>query len=377
MSLPPASPAGPAVEQLLDLVGERQARRILAEVGRRSAQQQLERVIVQRFARHLLGLRESRPCIRDRLLARGIPERTAYRVIDQALSAPLDGSATDPLALAWEPQTLEPPNPEDSPMENAKNRLAAELRACTERLESIDIAAATRALESAQRMHAAATHPQSHTSQSEIDRLSGLRKRAKCALDTLVSDQGILKRRVAELKHQLGAEDRANAARSAADAAGRIVAEAEAKVQEATRALATIEELCEKERQAIQTARNSAAAQLLAAVKAGGDLTKQQPATSDRLAMLQEAQGTAQRELHQAQQGLTFARSHHAGCKRAVLTAEADIAALVHMDALESYTEALASFIVTHMIAHNQQPALPNIIARAQDLAEIKLHQAA
>lgn len=374
MNLPPATPAGPAVEQLLDLVGERQARRLLAEVGRRSAQQQLERVIVQRFARHLLGQREPRPCIRDRLLARGIPERTAYRVIGQALSAPLEGSATDPPALAWPAPTLEPPQHEGTPMSNAKLRLANEMLACAKQLEAIDIEAATRALESAQRAHAAAV--EARLPQNEIDHRSGLRKRAKGALDDLVREQGILTRRVAELKHQLSAEDRASAARHAAEAAGRSAAEAEAKVQEATRALATIEQLCDKERQAIQSARNSAAAQLLAAVKAGGDLTKQQPATSDRLAMLQEAQGTAQRELHQAQQVLAAARSHHTGCKRAVLAAEADIAALVHMDALEDYTEALASFIVTHMIAHNQQPALPNIFARAQDLAEAKLHQA-
>lgn len=79
-------PVAGALERLLNAAGEDGAREILREVGRRSAQDELERVIARRFALALLEARAPRSLIRDRLVSRGLNMRTAYRVIDAALS---------------------------------------------------------------------------------------------------------------------------------------------------------------------------------------------------------------------------------------------------------------------------------------------------
>lgn len=99
-----------AVEQLLDLVGEGPARRILADVGRRTAQQELERVVVLRLAVRLLAEHAPRSLIRDRLVSRGIHERTAYRTIGRALGLGPRNSDTDtpPMSDDW---ARMPPSP--------------------------------------------------------------------------------------------------------------------------------------------------------------------------------------------------------------------------------------------------------------------------
>jgi hypothetical protein len=77
-----------AIDLVLDLAGEHRARRILTIlVARPAVLEQFERVVAQRFAMQQLEMRTSRALIRDRLIARGMSVRTAYRVIGAAIDA--------------------------------------------------------------------------------------------------------------------------------------------------------------------------------------------------------------------------------------------------------------------------------------------------
>lgn len=61
-------------------------RDLILSVGAANGVGALDRVARVEFARRLLGLREPRPIIRDRLMvAFNISERQAYRVIEEAL----------------------------------------------------------------------------------------------------------------------------------------------------------------------------------------------------------------------------------------------------------------------------------------------------
>ncbi len=79
-----------AIDALLSAGTERQARRILAALGTRSALAHLERRIAYRKARELLASRTPRPDIVRHLVARyGLSRRSAYRLIGEALREPL------------------------------------------------------------------------------------------------------------------------------------------------------------------------------------------------------------------------------------------------------------------------------------------------
>lgn len=101
-----------AVERLLDLAGESGARQILRGAGRPAALAELERVVVVRMASRLLAARAPRSAIRDRLVARGVSYRTAYRAIEAALEVvPSICASTGPV-LAREVDTLPAPQPD-------------------------------------------------------------------------------------------------------------------------------------------------------------------------------------------------------------------------------------------------------------------------
>lgn len=96
-----------ALEALLDAAGETRSRRILAEVGTRSAQAELERVIALRLAARLLAAREARSVVLNRLIDRGHSERTAYRLMFAAASAVDRISANEGPRLAERQGTLQ------------------------------------------------------------------------------------------------------------------------------------------------------------------------------------------------------------------------------------------------------------------------------
>jgi len=104
-----ADPMRAALERLLDLAGESAARQILADVARDSARAEFERVVVCWMALRLLEQRAERTEIRDRLISRGVSERTAYRVVSEALGLGHRNSANDGGVLAVAPPTLPGP----------------------------------------------------------------------------------------------------------------------------------------------------------------------------------------------------------------------------------------------------------------------------
>lgn len=99
-------PTREALEMLLDVAGEARARRILLEVGTRSAQLDLERVLALRITARMLAAREDRSVVRERLIARGHSERTAYRLLVAAADIADHISANDGRALAETQETL-------------------------------------------------------------------------------------------------------------------------------------------------------------------------------------------------------------------------------------------------------------------------------
>jgi hypothetical protein len=104
-----ADPMRAALERLLDLAGESAARQILADVARDGARAEFERVVVCRMALRLLEQRTERTEIRDRLISRGVSERTAYRVVSEALGLGPRISANDGGSLAVAQPTLPAP----------------------------------------------------------------------------------------------------------------------------------------------------------------------------------------------------------------------------------------------------------------------------
>ena len=75
------------VAAVLDLLKEGEARRTLAELGKRAALRAFDRVLAVRHAVALLEQRIERPVIRERLMERySFSRRTAYSVIDEALA---------------------------------------------------------------------------------------------------------------------------------------------------------------------------------------------------------------------------------------------------------------------------------------------------
>ena len=100
-----------ALERLLDAAGDDGARFILGEVGTAAARAELERVIACRLAMRLLEASVERWAIRERLVSRGLSERSAYRAITAALQAGPRSSAKNPPELAGETVTMSASQP--------------------------------------------------------------------------------------------------------------------------------------------------------------------------------------------------------------------------------------------------------------------------
>ncbi len=87
---------GKAIETLLDALGERGARGVLAECGTRAALREFDRQCAIRQAVSLLRHRVHRSVIRERLMVGyGYSWTTAYRVINLALSELFQNSVCD------------------------------------------------------------------------------------------------------------------------------------------------------------------------------------------------------------------------------------------------------------------------------------------
>lgn len=84
-----------ALEALLDAAGEAKAREILAEIARPAVREEFERIVAMRLVAQLREAHTARCVIRDRLLRRGYSRPTAYRLIEQVISAPPENCLTE------------------------------------------------------------------------------------------------------------------------------------------------------------------------------------------------------------------------------------------------------------------------------------------
>lgn len=104
-----------ALERLLVAMGEDGARSVLEEVGTPAARAELERVVVLRIALKMLRQKEHRYVIRNRLMSRGVSERTALRRIEEALGMAVTNPAIAPPALAGNTANMPDIAPQDPP----------------------------------------------------------------------------------------------------------------------------------------------------------------------------------------------------------------------------------------------------------------------
>lgn len=140
---------------------------------------------------------------------------------------------------------------------------------------------------------------------------------------------------------------------------------AAAVLASAEETLATIKGLIVAEREAHAKATESAAARLLALVKAGTPPAQVEAASSDRIATMELSQTAAEAEVLQARQGLDRADAEVAKAAAQILVAEATGAELRYLSAQQAYTEALAVFAVAHYRAHRTPFVVPDLRAHA------------
>lgn len=362
-----------ALELLLEVVGESRAREIVADVGTRTAQLELDRIAAVRLAVRMLSERASRPTIRDRLVARGVHVRKAYRVISTALSIGPFGCDTEGPSLSLPLDTLEPSNQSEPPamtqQSTAKNDhlnvAADEIRA---RLAAIDLPAARQRLEQAVAARDAMSSSRGSSwpvqppgadeptkdvldSIAQRDRVYEEAKSAAGRLRSLEADESRLRNDLAEIEALIDGEADLERAREAEGAA-----EDAYKARMSTRfdcehALKRIDALIGAEKEAIETSRRSAGASVLAAIKGGAVDVKIDTLSSDRLAALNEARGTAQREHQVAQAAEQAARSGLAAARRQVLVVHSTTLEAAFRPIEQAYLEKLTALFVAKSTA--------------------------
>lgn len=366
-----------ALERLLQLVGEREARQIVGAVAGASVRAEFERVTLRRLAARLLAERAPRYEIRGRLESRGVHWRTAYRVIDAALGAGPLRCVTEGVELASEVDTLAPPQPPDStmteslalaPIESpavaAMRERLAQLQA---QLSALDIPAAKEAaakawdrrtsLERQVNMQPVAVPFGGFVPgmrQQELDAAQREATAARNRVQQLERDANALPVEIMRLSRLLGANERVQQLRENLTPAGQLVEQAEAQVKSCRTALATIGDMIETETRAFETSRATAATELLAAVKSGADAGKVKAATRDKIETLELARVDAQQELDAASAAHEAAKRGLAAAWRAVHDAECDVAELAQIEADRVYVETTAAYLVAANRARRQ-----------------------
>lgn len=382
------SPVQSAVDQLLDLLGEDKARAILGTLGQRSAQAELERAVVRRLAVQLLEARAPRWQIRDRLVARGINWRTAYRVIDAALSAPVTCSANAGPDLSIQLRRLEALQPQEIDMSTVINDLKSKLAAMRSQRAAINVTARREAAEKANADYEASRQRQAANAERDAFQFDAGERERHAQLAEMMRhtrrmfDEGRTKaaqldRDISRLSDMLGAKELIQQATERLNACQQTTAAAQTQVQAAEDALGKIEALIGAEEQAYEHARTDAAAQLLSAVKAGSDPSTIAAATRDKISTLEIARVSAQQELEAARAAHSAAVEQQAKAKRAISQAQASDAELQHEVAYDEYVKVLAAFIASRNRAGLEFPGVqdprPHAIERAGTAAVLGL----
>ena len=351
-----------ALDRLLQLAGEAEARRLVAELGRASAAAELERFILRRLAARLLAERAPRQVVRDRLISRGIQWRTAYRVIDEALAQPLPPArcVTEGPVLTSRPAMLEPLQQLHHAMTTNTETLRQQLESLRQQRRGLDLegarARAAAAAHAYARMKAEVTALRdagdaAAAGRLELDSnatLATAERETAANLEQLQRTDAKHASEMERLSAMIEGPQRVEAAQRALAAAGETVARARQKAQAAADAVATLSDMMALEEKALEGARASAAAQLLAAVKSGSDASAIPAATRDKLTTLELAKGEAQQELDAAQAALAAAEQHEGEMRKRLSVARAGVTELAYEAAAAAYFEAT----LAHMTAH-------------------------
>lgn len=373
-----------AVEQLLDCLGEADAQALLAIAGHAAARQELARVSVTRLALRLLEERAPRWQIRDRLVARGLSRRTAYRLIDAALSEPVTCRATDGPDLARGLRSIDCTQPMECDLTTTINDLAAKLTALRADRATIDIAALRRAeanAEAAREANARAMrdalsrHEEINPNEAQA-RHAGLATEARACASRLregMARAAVLDREIERLSSMLNATERIAAAVEASQAAEHVIACAQGNVEKAEEALRKIGDLIDIEQRAFVQAQNDAAAQLLTAVKAGSDPSEVHAATRDKISTLEIARVSAQQEVHAAQAAKDAAIEQHRKSLASIDDARAGQAALEHELAFHQYVAVLSKHMVAHARARREPIGFEDPRIKAGEIAQKQL----
>jgi hypothetical protein len=343
-----ADPMRDALEALLDAAGEARAREILAEVGRPAACAQLERLAALRLAHRLRQERAPRVLIRERLERLGHSRATAYRLIEEAISAPIaiclkpaGALRRDDDTLATESKELQVPA---QPTEINLAQLVPQLKtlvveryqAALDRhrhaLDALDVDGAERAARAAEEDYERIRRmgrddlPASEwlvvggadtPHQKRIQSADLLRRARRKTANEARAAHPVLKAKVAELERLVSCERRVTNGRERIAAARDAVKTAADAVVASEAAIATIAGLIDAEERAIAGARESAAANLLAAVKAGsgGYIAG---VSRDKLETLLQAKKRAEAELEQSKAAQAQARNQQAAAEAAL-----------------------------------------------------------
>ncbi len=386
---PQADSQRAALERLLTLAGETEARRIVAATGRAAALAELERVIDLGVAVRLLQDRAPRSVVRDRLVSRGISKATAYRLIEEALDHRGPGCLTGGPALRQEPATIVArplPQPDTIMPINTKD-LQTKLDTARAELASLDIDGARVQAAAAQKeldeidaqigqslppIGVSAFHPGAGALTARRGVMVQGTKAARGAVLTKELRAKVLVAQIRRLETMLDSVALEHA-RLGVKAAAELVADAQVKVFDAEKAATTIDAMIVQAEKDFDCARGTAAAQLLQAVKAGADGSAVPAATRDKIATLELARDSAAQELAAARAALQTLNQRQREAQHQVRVAEAAAAELAHELQRPDYVQTLGEHIAAHIRAHRQQPPVPNLLAQAHEVAKTLL----
>ena len=363
------------LELLVERVGEDVARQVLAAVGRRSALVEFERVIIRRLAGRLLQERAPRWQIRDRLVSRGVNQRTAYRAIEAALNAHRPSCDTKAGALANGLPSIDASQHMESVMPLSIEDLKTKLAQLQTERDAIDLDALKGALDEAEgkvdadRKAEKGWFGRSENPEALANRrqqLGGAVTQARVLAREKTLRASQLDSEIKRLNGMLEAADRIEATRQVMRAAAEAVTSAQGAVMTAKDAVTKIQDLISDEERVYDTARSSAAAQLLAAVKSGGDQAAVPAPNRDRVGFLEIAKTSAEEELAAAKAALDAAIERHKVVQRDVLVAEAGATELQHDLAYHAYLDALTAHMVAYTRATRAGYGAPDVREEAR-----------
>lgn len=116
------------LSEMLDLAGEDATRRFVQQIGNRAALRDLEHMIAVRAAVQMLEASIPRVRVCGRLVAQGMSERTAYRVISAALDLGPRSSAISAPDLANGLRSID--EPQQGEFIDANDRRDPHYQAC-------------------------------------------------------------------------------------------------------------------------------------------------------------------------------------------------------------------------------------------------------